>query len=192
MAICQMTSGSFSSFRLSAPICRQRRTSSRSQYRRQCRPSCRSTSMAGDRPTPAVRVVWRQWRLWPKKSHWSRPYARLLYAAQRTFTSQFTSQHFEQLLPTRGNHRLQSSGYLCPPRAHSSACRQIVSCKSSRLSHVRPEMQTWGAPPRSNTENSTGPPLASTPGSAFRKGLRQPSAESPALPPGVYRGSRRR
>jgi hypothetical protein len=26
---------------------------------------------------------------------------------------------FEQLLPTRGNHRLQSPGYLCPPRARS-------------------------------------------------------------------------
>ena len=43
--------------------------------------------------------------------------------------------------------------------------------------------------PRSNTENFTGPPA---PGSAFRKGLRQPSAESPALPPEVYRRSRRR
>ena len=80
--------------------------------------------------------------------------------------------------------------YLCPPRARSSVCRQIVSGKSSRLSHVRPEMKSWGAPPRSNTENSTGP--TPTPGSAFRKGLHQPSAESPALPPGVYRGSRRR
>ena len=79
---------------------------------------------------------------------------------------------------------------LCPPRARSSVCRQIVSGKNSRLSHVRPEMQSWGAPPRSNTENSTGP--TPTPGSAFRKGLRQPSAESPALPPGVYRESRRR
>jgi hypothetical protein len=90
---------------------------------------------------------------------------------------------------TRGNHRLQSSGYLCPPRARSSVCRQIASGKTSRLSHVRPEMQSWGAQPRSNTENFTGPPA---PGSAFRKGLHQPSAESPALPPGVYRGSRRR
>jgi hypothetical protein len=96
---------------------------------------------------------------------------------------------FEQLLPTRGNHRLQSPGYLCPPRARTSVCRQIASGKTSRLSHVRPEMQSWGAQPRSNTENFTGPPA---PGSAFRKGLHQPSAESPALPPGVYRGSRRR
>jgi hypothetical protein len=43
------------------------------------------------------------------------------------------------------NHRLQSPGYLCPPRARSSVCRQIVSGKTSRLSHVRPEMQSWGA-----------------------------------------------
>ncbi len=51
---------------------------------------------------------------------------------------------FEQLLPTRGNHRLQSPGYWCPPRARSSVCRQIVSGKNSRLSHVRPEMQSFG------------------------------------------------
>ncbi len=98
---------------------------------------------------------------------------------------------FEQLLPTRGNHRLQSPGYLCPPRARTSVCRQIASGKTSRLSHVRPEMQTWGAQPRSNTENSTGPP-APTAVSAFRKRLHQPSAESPAFPPGVYWESRDR
>jgi len=52
---------------------------------------------------------------------------------------------FEQLLPTRGNHRLQSPGYLCPPRARSSVCRQIASGKTSRLDHFRPAMQAWDA-----------------------------------------------
>jgi len=99
---------------------------------------------SGQGAIPAVRAMRRQRPLWPKRSHWSRPQTRLLYAAQRTFASQLTSQHFEQLLPTRGNHRLQSPGYLCPPRARSSVCRQIVSGKNSRLSHVRPEMQSFG------------------------------------------------
>jgi len=144
---------------------------------------------AGIASIPAGRVMWCQRLLWPTRSHWSRPHTRLLCAAQRTFASLLTSQHFEQLLPTRGNHRLQSPGYLCPPRARSSVCRQIVSGKNFRLSHVRPEMQPWGALPRGSTENSTGPPA---PRCAFRKGLRQPAAESPALPPGVYWEKRRR
>jgi hypothetical protein len=94
--------------------------------------------------TAAAHGAWPQRPQRPTRSHWSRPQTRLLYAAQRTFAPQFASQHFEQLLPTRGNHRLQSPGYLCPPRARSSVCRQIVSGKNSRLSHVRPEMQSFG------------------------------------------------
>lgn len=63
---------------------------------------------------------------------WERP----LYAAQRTFASLLTSQHFEQILPTRGNHRLQSPGLLV---STARAVRSVVrSCQARALARAMP------------------------------------------------------
>ncbi len=124
----------------------------------------------------------RQRPLWPTRSHWSRPHTRLLYAAQWTFASQLTSQHFEQLFPTRGNYRLQSPGYLCPPRARSSVCRQIASGKTSRLDHFRPAMQAWDA------HSLAAPPRIAPAGANARMRFPQRAASTLCGKPGVAAG----